>query len=93
MTDKADNVHPVVEKVARAIANANVEGGTCEPSPHAIECAKAAAKVLLSMEPTPQMVLDAAATAAEENGGVSYYPHRFWKAMTAAARSEMGLGG
>ena len=47
MTDKADKVHPIVEKVARAIANANVEGGTCEPSPHAIECAKAAAKVLI----------------------------------------------
>lgn len=47
MTDKADKVHPVVEKVARAIANANVEGGACEPSPHAIECAKAAAKVLI----------------------------------------------
>lgn len=86
-TDRADKVHPVVEAMAKAISIAR--GGTAIGWPSHIREAKAAAKVLLSMEPTAKMKQEG--VWSDVGTGVSVPD--IWVAMTAAARSEMGLEG
>lgn len=88
MTDK---VHPIIEAMARAIAEACGEPQAWVAH---IEPAKAAAKVLLSMEPTEGMLASATVPGCELDPGLDTGDVRWvYERMTSRARSEMGLEG
>lgn len=100
----ADKVHPVIEAMARAMCEdwgdewetPTEKGLSVEAHQfYYLELAKAAAKVLLSAEPTPAMLDSGVAFALNVTpisaGGYSDYSRAIYRAMTAALRSEMGI--
>lgn len=97
-TDKADKVHPVILAMARAMAGYDL-GYDAAPASYRIEHAKAAAKVLLEMLPTEAMLIagsEANPTVWNDETDAGFglsVANDVYVAMTAAARSEMGLEG
>jgi hypothetical protein len=97
MTDNPDKVHPVIEAVAKVLAEQ--DGHDWHDMPPYREgyyrVAKAAAKVLLSMEPTEGMIhdghlFDPLGCDIDESDAKTIYG-KIWLAMTSRAREEMGV--
>lgn len=79
-----------LENVAKAITDSYSAGefGTILSAERVIESLSQAGYAVVPREPTPRMVLDALASAVEEDGGVGYYPARFHTAMIQAWEKE-----